>query len=235
MKDETKNVPEQYEEKPLTTHAAKRGMEEPTDRDDIKFPRAKLMQFLSPEVTSGICKPGQIINNLTSEELPVKFVPIMKFTNYIKFNPKNAKDPNYDSTVAPGAIIWATNEPTDPRVAETKFGANGSKPTAIKFLNIMAVFEGSPIPTVISFCKTSMKAGQKLVSMMMFKQGDVWNWKYALTSRKEQGAEGDYYVFDVQPSGASEPDEKEMAVSVYESMKFKAKEIKVDHQSEWNE
>ncbi len=115
-----------------------RGFEGGVDQEDLIIPRAKLIQALSPELAEGVegIKIGSIINSLTKEILAQDFIPIFTFKNFIRFNPRSKDDPNFDSDYEPGAVIWKSVDPMDPRVKEqTKFGPNGEKPVAITFIN----------------------------------------------------------------------------------------------------
>ena len=134
---------------PLAKHTgAQRGFEAGVDQEDLIIPRAKLIQALSPEMSDKNLRkqfpdiqPGAIINSLTREPLGDEFVPIFMFKNYIRFNPRSKDDPNCDDNHEPGAIIWRSNDPLDPKVqAETKFGDNGEKPAATTFINFFCYF-----------------------------------------------------------------------------------------------
>ena len=69
-------------EKHLATQAARpRGLENSTDRSDLIIPRAKKIEAMSPEMQdpallkAGI-HPGVIINSVTKEVLPERFIPV---------------------------------------------------------------------------------------------------------------------------------------------------------------
>ena len=148
----------------MQAEGVQRGFEGGVDREDLIIPRAKLIQALSPELTEGLegIKVGSVINSLTKEVLPQEFIPIFTFKNYIRFNPRSKDDPNFDSEFDPGAVIWKSTDPLDPKVkAEAKFGPNGEKPVATTFINFFSYFPGVPMPIIVSFSKTSYKAGQR--------------------------------------------------------------------------
>ncbi|OQA55922.1 MAG: hypothetical protein BWY42_01257 [Candidatus Omnitrophica bacterium ADurb.Bin277] len=207
-----------------------RGFEEPTAKEDLIIPRAKLFQGLPSEYDKyPDAKPGQILNSITKELLPSEFIPIFKFTNWVRFNPRNKEDRGFDPNAAPGAVIWRTNDPHDPRVeAEGKFGPNGEPPLATKFLNFFSVFPGCPMPVVVSFSKTSFKAGKQLLSIAQFSGGDMFGKKYALGSKKESGDSGSYYVLTVTPSGIVDGDLFKQAERLFDE--FATKPIKVDEE-----
>jgi hypothetical protein len=127
-------------------------------------------------------------------------------------------------------MIWNTNNPHDPRVEEYgKFGPNGEPPLATKFLNFFSLFPGSKMPIVVSFSKTSFKAGRQLMTIAQLTGGDMFSRKYKLGVKKEAGDQGSYYVFTVDPAGVVEGDLFKQAERLYED--FATKPIKVDDQA----
>lgn len=212
MSEENKNTEESKEiitknETAITAvKAPRRGFEEGATKDELILPRAKLLQALSPEVQEegATLKQGVIINSLTKEILPEIFIPIFKFTTWIRFNPRDEKDPNFDPAYDKGEIIWRTNDAADPRTSEAEFGAAGEKPVAIKFMNFLAYFPGCNMPVVLSFAKSSFKAGKRLFSLAKYSTGDMFSRRYKLS--KEQKVDGDmrWYEFRVEPAGMVE-------------------------------
>lgn len=217
------------EETAVALKSRGRGFEEETNREDLIIPRAKLLQALSPEVQEegSNLKAGQIINSLTKEPLPGSFIPIFKFTNWVRFNPRDSKALGFESTVEPGAIIWRSADPYDPRViAEGKFGANGERPLATKFLNFFSYFPGVDMPIVLSFSNTSFKAGKQLLSLCQFGGGDMFSRQYGLKSVKESSDKGTYYVLQVAASGKPKDSDYKFAERLWDE--FHAKDVKID-------
>ncbi len=197
----------------------RKGFEEKTDKEDLIIPRAKLLQALSPEVVEQGDKfrPGMIINSLTKEILPQEFVPIFKFTNWVRFNPRNSKDPNFDPAYGVGDIIWRSSDPLDPKVVEFgKFGENGEPPIATKFLNFFCYFPGVNMPLILSFSKTSFTAGKRLLSLAQFSNKDMFATKYKITSKQEIGEAGAYFVFTVDLIGAASEQEITVGSNLWE-------------------
>jgi len=182
-----------------------RGFEETTDKNDYIIPRVKMLQALSPEVIEGTLKSGQVINSLTLDILPEIFIPIFKFTNWIRWNPRNKNDPNFDGNYAPGALIWKSNNPEDEKVKEEgAWGDNGEVPLATKYLNFFTIFPGHPMPLILSFSKTSYKAGKKLITLGSLFGGDMFGRKYKLKVKQEETDGNKYFVFDIEPVGIIE-------------------------------
>lgn len=207
-----------------------RGFEGGVDQEDLIIPRAKLIQALSPELAEGVegIKIGSIINSLTKEVLAQDFIPIFTFKNFIRFNPRSKDDPNFDSDYEPGAVIWKSVDPMDPRVKEqTKFGPNGEKPVAITFINFFSCFPGMSMPIIISFSKTSYKAGKNLLSLAKFCGGDMFSRKYKLVSQMETNDVATYAVLKVKPVGAVTPDEFQLCERLWNEFSSKVEVIQV--------
>ncbi len=179
------------------------------EREDLVFPRAALMQSNSPEIVDNLMTPdgkdikvGMVINSLTREILPDVFIPVFYFPTWVRFNPRDPKALGYDPAFGPGDVIWRSNDRNDPRVQEEgKFGPNGETPLATMFMNFFSYLPGVAMPVIVSFSKTSMKAGKRLLSLARFSGGDIFAQKYKLGVKKEQNDKGTYYVFTVELAG----------------------------------
>lgn len=209
----------------------KRGLEEGTSREELIFPRAKLMQALSPELEeNGDLKAGLIINSITRDTLPEIFIPVFKFTTWIRFNPRDTDKPGYDANFEPGDVIWRSNDPNDPKVIEeSKFGENGERPIATRFLNFFSIFEGGEMPVVISFANTSYKTGKQLLSLCKFTSGDIFSRKYKLGAKKVSNDKGTYYVYTIGVAGKVTDSEYAIAEKMWQD--FHAAELRV-HEEE---
>jgi hypothetical protein len=218
----------------------RKGFEEPTAQEDLLIPRATLLQALSPEVVDKVkdpttqirLEPGMIINSLTKEVLPEEFVPVFKFTNWIRFNPRNPKAANYDPAYGPGEVIWRSKDPTDPRVVEeSRFGADGSVPLATKFLNFFSSFKGVKMPVIVSFSKTSFKAGKRLLSLAQFatKDGralDMFGMRYKLTSKEETNdASQKYFVLVIDMLGYTDENDFAMLSATWDRFHDKTLQV----------
>ena len=184
-----------------------RGHEEPSEMEDLEIPRAKLIQFTSEENTTDIKEerkdPGTLINSLTGETIENIFIPIFKFTNYIKWNPRKKDDPNFDAAFEPGAMVFQSTNRQDPRVIDgIEFGPNSEPPAVTKYMNFLCYFVGHPMPLVLSFSKSSFAAGKKLNSMTQFGGGDMFSKKFRLGVKQEENAGTKYFVLSVHPAGA---------------------------------
>ncbi len=213
-----------------TVGAPQRGFEGGIDQDDLIIPRAKLIQALSPEMTDRSLRlsVGDVINSLTKEPVGTEFIPVFAFKNYIRFNSRNKEDAAFDANFEPGAIIWRSNDALDPRVAaETKFGPNGEKPLATTFINFFCYFPGQTMPIIVSFSKTSYKAGKQLFSLAKFSGEDMFARKYSLTSEMETNNIASYAVLKVAPAGKVTPEEYKIGERLWQEYAAKVKDIKV--------
>ena len=206
------------------------------DRSDLIIPRAKLLQPLSPEIVESKvdgAKSGQIRNSLTLDLLPSRFVPIFCFKSWFRFNPRNRSDAGFDPAYEAGAMIWRSTDPDDPKVQEeTKFGPNGEKPLALTCLNFFSLFPGVQMPLVVSFAKTSYKAGKQLLSLARFCGGDMWSRAYQLGSALQTNDKGTYHIFTVTTLGHAEASEQAQAEAWWRTFSDKAQELKVHEEGQ---
>jgi hypothetical protein len=233
---------EEKEEKHLTVPGSKevaapeaigRGFEEPTEQQDILIPRCKLLQSVSEEVQDGLegCRPGVLVNSLTKELLPDVFIPIFKFTEYMKFNPRREDDPGFDSAYEKGALIWRFTDPRDPRVAECEFESDGTKPVGMKLMNFLAYFPGTEMPVVISFNKSSYGAGRKLISLCQFQGGDMFGRKYRLLTKQKEANGTKFFVLDVANMGKANKEEFKVAETWFASFRKQPIDVDASHES----
>lgn len=186
-----------------------RGMED-IDVADLVIPRAKLLQPLSPELRDDKhLRPGMIINSLTKEELPADIIPVFYFKSFARFNARDRKLPGYVEGVDPGALIWQTRDASDPRVIkECSFGLNGETPIALTTLNFFCItLPDSGIPVVVSFSKTSYKAGRNFLSLCKLRGGAMFSRRYRLTAKEESNDKGNYFTLVVNPAESCDADQ----------------------------
>lgn len=212
----------------------RQGFEEGVQSSELTIPRVKMLQAMSTEVQGDPKKfrQGMLVNSVTKEELPASFIPIKRMpNNWIRFNPRKKDDPNFVSEIAPGAVVWRSSDPKDPRVvAETKFGPKGEVPAAITFMNFLCYFEGSTIPLVLSFGKTSYRAGQDFLTMCYGAGGAMFSRKYRLSANQKTSNGNTFYVLAVEPAGRCSADETAIGEALYSA--FGNTEIKVHEDEE---
>lgn len=210
----------------MSTQQNRRGFEDTDSDDELIIPRVRLIQKTSPELEDEEFehnynfspKPGMILNSITKEQLPSEFTPILKWTEFIKFNPQDPEKPGFDPEYKPGQIIWKTKDRNDPRCQEAQFGEDGSKPTAVKVLSFLCFFEGQNFPLVLGFSKTSFAAGKKLNTLSKLAGGDRFAFSYRLfTQKKENNAGQSYFVFDIAQNGKTSDENFAICEQMHES------------------
>lgn len=207
------------------------GFEVVCQREDLIVPRAKLLQgnpTEHEEYPDG--KAGQIVNNVTKEALPNIFIPIMRHIEWIRFNPRDPKDPNFDKAFNAGEVIWRSTNPNDPRVlAESTWGANGEKPKALKFLSFLSYFPGSSMPVLLSFYKTSFNAGKTVNSVLEYSKGAMYEHSFRVTSKLTKNDQYSFYTLQTSYAGKSKPEDVIEAKRFYDSFKGAAVEAKAEY------
>lgn len=214
--------------------APKRGLEQEIDVKDIIIPRARLLQPTTPEVAEQSvpgAKMGELMNSITKRILPKEFVAIAFFKNWGRFNPRKKDDPGFDAAHEPGATIWISFDKDDPRVKkEAEWGPNNEKPLATAFLNFLAFFPGEIMPVILSFSKTSYKAGKQLLSLATMCEGDLFSRKYRVATETRKNDQGTFAVMKVEAAGLPTPEEAATAEAWYEQYGKSVTTLRMDAQ-----
>lgn len=185
------------------------GLADNITSQDLRLPRVALLQPLSPQVQNegDKYKQGMFIDTLTQDVLstPIVFVPVFIFKNVIKWKPR----------AEGGGMIYKTLTPTPEQLKECQFDGS-NKPTADMYINAVCMVEGFETPLIISFCKTSLKAGQDLITLATF-AGCAWKYTYTLKAVKQTNSKGIFYVMRVERSILNEHPQE--AADLYEQVK----------------
>jgi hypothetical protein len=207
------------------THAGPTGLSSNITAQDLRLPRVALLQSLSPQVQNQgeKYKQGMFIDTLTQDILdtPVTFVPIFVFKNIIKWKPRSEG----------GGMLWKTLTPTAEQLKDTQWDGT-NKPSADVYINCVCIVNNSPTPLIISFCKTSLKAGQDLATLITL-SGQAWKHQYILESVKTTNSKGIFYVMRVKRGGLATADQVVEAATLYESVKNLA--IETDYEGATHE
>lgn len=187
------------------------GLADNITMQDLRLPRIALLQSKSPQVENDgdKYKAGMFIDTLTQDVLPgpVRFIPVFIFANVIKWKPRNEG----------GGMVWKTLNPTAEQLKELQWNET-VKPTADRYINCVCSVPGHDIPFVISFCKTSLKYGQDLATLVTL-SGQAWKYNYFLESVKVAGKQGTYYTMRVRRDGLSTADQLMESATLYEQVK----------------
>ncbi len=183
---------------PATTKPFSSRFEGNIDAKDIIMPLGVLIQGNATEREKyPEALPGQIINNITQQPLGDRFIPLMTTKQWIRFNPRDPKHPDFDNAFEPGEVIWKSSDPNDPRVID-EGEWRGSKeepepPLATAMIKIVAYFPGFSLPVMLSFSKTGYKSGKSLLTSILA-MSDQGEQVYRLTSVKKTGNGNTWYI-----------------------------------------
>lgn len=187
------------------------GLADNITSQDLRLPRVALLQALSPLVQNegDKYKQGTFIDTLTQEVLPtpLSFVPVFVFANVIKWKPRSEG----------GGMLWKTINPTAEQLKETQFDG-AKRPTADRYINAVCLIAGQSTPLIVSFCKTSLKAGQDLATLIQL-SGCAWKFNYILEAIKTKNDKGTYYVMRVRRDGPTDATRAQEAADLYEQVK----------------
>lgn len=196
---------------PVAVYNGPSGLADNITSQDLRLPRVALLQPLSPQVQNDPekYKPGMFIDTLTQDIIntPVEFVPVFVFKNVIKWKPR----------AEGGGMVWKTLNPTAEQLRELQWdGAN--KPTADQYINAVCTIPQFETPLIISFCKTSLKAGQDLATLIQLSKC-AWRFTYTLESVKTTNTKGTFYVMRVKRGKTTDDATGAHAADLYDQVK----------------
>ena len=220
MSTETKEVLVQNAAQVSNVLRKGRGFDDDVDQGDFLIPRAKVVTFTSLETKdpdeSKRIPAGRFINSVSKLDIPKEFIPILRYKNYVRFNPLDTKSPGFDKNFEPGKLIFSTTDRHDPRVVDgIKWGAEGEKPLVQKVLNYLCYFKGENFPLILSFKSTSYRGAQRLNTLLESAGGDMFSNKYKLITSLEKKGGNDYYVMNVEAAGKTTAEEYAICEGFY--------------------
>jgi hypothetical protein len=196
--------------------------------DELRLPIVMIIQEKNHLIKQYKDKyePGMIIETSEGEVMgtpdengnhALTFIPIHFKRLWICKNPREKGDKMYDKAYEPGELIFRTENPADPRIAEEDEIAkqNGCVSRVKKFLQFLSFVDGYEMPVIISFGKSSRIAGENFLNKLVFakkgpKKLDFWQRKYKLSAVFTEYKEYEFYSFKVEKAG--EPSEEELAL-----------------------
>lgn len=206
------------------------------EMEDIRFSAAKVLQNTSAELgdESLSVRQGMIIDSLTKEQMPERFVPIMAFHQNVLFTPKNPdlaeeyqerfkEALGYDlplDAFKEGMIVCNAPDGKQGTYGVCKDCGlhkfkGGKNPVCTDTINVFAIFEGSAFPVLIRFARTSYKHGKDFLSLAFRFGGNLFDRAYTLKSIKAQQKGNTWWELKTFPGGLATEDEKAAAQSVY--------------------
>lgn len=216
------------------------GHEDIDEEDEVTIPRAVVVQFTSeiakkPQTDPQRRDAGLVVNSITQEILPMEFIPIIKTVNFIRWNGRKVTDANYDPAYKPGQMIFSTRNRRDARVVDGKnFGPNGELPLITKYIEFLCLFKGSQYPVLLSFSKTSARAGADFNTLTKIKGGNRWDHTYRLQTTLENNDSGSFFKLSASYVGLTDPSDKKNAEYWYKIYKDR-QQIKVHETGEEQE
>ena len=191
-KNQMKPVAQEKSTHPIVPNNADWGVE--INKDDLLMPRILMMQKMSDLVEEQKAKAGELVDSLTEEVLcgPDETLEIIPFHSETIY--KEMHNGEFHSIV-----------PYTQKMAHEEM-VNGVKIESDLVIQVFVLIPQDgldDIPYVISFKRTSRKAGQKIVTQFyrnsVVKQPPcAVSWK--LTTKKVSGDKGAYHVYDVTKS-----------------------------------
>jgi hypothetical protein len=190
------------------------------------------VQDLSPERKEKIASEGDLVNSLTKDILNGKsFIPVFKYDNNIKW-----KDRSLGGGIECRSMDGKTAQDSEGQCLNcaqcglnkfdnTKKGKDAA-PLCTSYFNFFGFIEGEHVPIVLSFAKTDYNEGKKMYSMAKFRMQDMWNFKYAISSKKTSKNDNEWYIKLANPAGPSSEEDRAFALELYKM--FKNTELKVD-------
>ena len=193
-------------------------------KDDLLMPKILMMQKMSELVEEQKAKPGELVDSLTEEVLcaqgeSLEIIPFRSETIY-----KEMRAGEFH------AVIPATEKLP---LEEMIDGVKVERDLIIQVFVLIPVPGLDDIPYVISFKRTSRKAGQKIVTKFWRHQmaglpSCAVSWK--LSVKKVAGDKGAYYVYDTTLSRKST--QEEIAKAFMFNQSIISGKRKVDHSDE---
>ena len=209
------------------------------EREDFVFPRLRLLQALSGEVTEGEFSAGQMLNSLTKEPLTapwkkgvdedavsIVIIPFLYAKQRVLFEDKTMLCRSDDGRTGqgdPGGICakcplsqWDGRTP--PKCTQQ-----------YTYLSLVCDENGDitdPMPIAVQFAKTSAVQGRKLNTMWEMSGKALWAGRYRVTVKQQSNKKGTFYVFDLRRQGDTPLEQQNMAAAAY--TRFAGSAVRVD-------
>lgn len=195
--------------------------------NDIIVPKILLMQAISEMVKQRKAFAGEFVHSIDEIKMdsPLEFIVVGYFKEILQY--ENNKYVKKDS--------WTHQKEMSMIREETISGVKINKTISHNYSVVLTkdIAEMMPFPMVISFKKTSVKAGKKLgTSLLMLEEfGKAPQVKtFNLVAKEESGDNGSYFVYDVQPGRNST--DIEIAASKRWADRMKTSVVVVDEKDE---
>ena len=192
------------------------------DADDIVIPKILAMQGLSQLVADGVAKYGEFRDSVDHKLIgscdePFEFIPLHMEKVWIVFKKVDGKE-TFDT------IIPVTAENRTAALNETVQGVGIRRDLTYNFYVLLPgeLKDGGAIPYLISFRRTSSKAGKVLATQMYMKNRAIGKSPAAkvmkLIGNKTKNDFGNFVVMDVTSGRDANADEQQVALDWYKTI-----------------
>ncbi|MFH1328120.1 MAG: hypothetical protein ABIH76_04670 [Candidatus Bathyarchaeota archaeon] len=218
---------------------------------DIILPRIKLMQALSPEVSNGKAKPGDMINSLTGHNYgqSLEFVPLLHFKSRMFWqdrdegnavlcssdDAKKPKDPNAPLKIAKSLKITGFPKAIN-TCNECPFGKfdgdeeddRKKRPKCTLYYNFPILIKGDEAPSALAMSRTKLKVGKKLISLAIYTGESIamFGKRYKISTVVEKKDTYSFFNYFIEPIGFVSEAEYQTTMGFYRS--FKTMNVSVD-------
>lgn len=179
----------------------------PISSQDIILPRILMMQPMSDKVTEGEAAFGEFRESLNNEKLgdfktPIEVVPFLLQKAFVEYNNEDPTDKKFIRIVP----ITPTNDNLPYEDTEKTAEGKTIKITRDRCMNFFVLLPkdidaGTAIPHILSFRRSSIKAGKKLATQMYIKNKDANKPPPAVMANiiatKDSNDKGTFGVMDV--------------------------------------
>jgi hypothetical protein len=171
-------------------------------QEDLLLPRYQLMQALSDAVQSGESKSGRIRHSITGEESDkVKVICLANSITRIMFDPENrAGAPLCISLNGKTGSVYGTCQECTQKDFKKDAEGKTVAPACSKVYNFLVIKETeidkNTMPTILSFTKSSRKAGQKIFtsSAGWLKPLPIWTYVWEIGTTQKTSPKGTFYI-----------------------------------------
>ena len=220
------NLETQKTEKSLSTAAdlSSWGTGQIITSNDIIIPKIWALQHMSEKVTSGLAKYGEFRDSINNEKVgdlatPFEIIPFHLQGKWMEFdiitNKAGARKREFKQ------VVPIQNNPNLPGYNDSLpyVDADGKveRDRVMDFYVLLPseVAAGTALPYVISFKRTSIKAGKKLALQMYIRNRDAKlppaGVVFKLSGKSTNNDDGEFVVMDVQTSRKATQEELEVA------------------------
>lgn len=195
----------------LPTDMPRPGRVEGGDATDLQIPILHLFQDIGNESDQyGDHDKGAWVDSLTQEAVPEPVVvPVHAYKEFVVWYDRN-------SNAGDGIVDRFDSKAEVPQ----EFIENDQDYNVVETMNWYVVLNDNPLPYLIRFKSTSLKAGRQLNTLERSREAQNKTLgAYKLGARLKTNDKGKWYDPTITPAGDASPEQVETAVSAYRMIK----------------